>query len=279
MRRFAHVALVALAVATGCSLFDGHGKLSRQRPDPPTYSQYHLAGWSWERVDRVLVLPVLNEPASALTANDEVRDTRAGDKIRNAFTSEMQRMARFEVVSAAPDDQAALTAIIHRDGRFDEAVMIGLANRTGADVVVHITVTHYSPYPRPRLALVVQAVAPAEAKVVASVDGLWDTTDAVVAERCRIFYRQRTHPRPGFIKRNHVIATDDEFAGDLALESPALFQRWVCHEAILALLGQSVPGVVSPGMNSRGAAKAGAKACVQPADVAVPPPAPAGKVE
>jgi hypothetical protein len=279
MRRFARVALVALAVATGCSLFDGKGRLLKQRTEPPTYSQYHLAGWSWERVDRVLVLPVLNEPASALTANDEVRDTRAGDKIRNAFTSEMQRLGRFEVVAAAPDDQAALSAIIHRDGRFDEAVMIGLANRTGADVIVHITVTQYSPYPRPRLALVVQAVGPAEAKVVGSVDGLWDTTDSAVAERCRIFYRQRSHPRPSFIARNHVIATDDGFAGDLALESPALFQRWVCHEAILALVGQQVPGVVSPGMNSRGATKAGAKACVQPVDVTAPPPAPVGKVE
>lgn len=278
MRRLAAAALVALAGA-GCSLFDGKGKLGKQRPEPPTYSQYHLSGWSWDRVDRVLVLPVLNEPASALTANDEVRDTRAGDKIRNAFTSELQRMARFEVVAAAPDDQAFLTAVVHRDGRFDEAVMLDLAGRTHADVIVHITVTHYSPYPRPRLGLVVQAVGAAEAKVVGSVDGVWDTTDAAVAERCRVFYRQRTHPRPGFIRRNHVIATDDEFAGELALESPALFQRWVCHEAILALMGYPVPGVLSPGMNSRGAAKSGAKAGAQPACATCPAPAPTVKVE
>ena len=268
MRRFTGVALAVIAAA-GCSLFDGKGKLGKHRPDPPTYSQYHLAGWSWDRVDRVLVLPVLNESEY----------TRAGEEVRAAFTSEMQRMGRFEVVAAAPDDQAALAAVVHRDGRFDEAVMLDLATRTHADVVVHITITHYSPYPRPRLALVIQAVGPAEAKVVGSVDGLWDTTDAAVAERCRIFYRQRVHPRPSFIARNHVIATDDGFAGDLALESPALFQRWVCHEAVLALMDYPVPGVVSPGMNSRTAAKSGAKAGTQPGCVPGPPPAPVGKVE
>jgi hypothetical protein len=220
-------------------------------------------------MDRVLVLPFLNES----------NYTRAGDEVRAAFTSELQRTGRFEVVAAAPDDQAALAAVIHRDGRFDEAVMLDLATRTHADVVVHGIITHYSPYPRPRLALVIQAVGPQEAKVIGSVDGLWDTTDALVAERCRIFYRQRTHPRPSFIARNHVIATDDGFAGDLALESPALFQRWVCHEAILALLDRPIPGVVSPHLNSTTAAKSGAKACVQPGPGPVPPPTPAGKVE
>jgi hypothetical protein len=277
MRRATGLAMVVLA-ATGCALFEGRKFGKHRHPDPPTYSQYHLAGWSWERVDRVLVLPVLNEPP-VVSSNDEVWDPRGAEKIRNAFTSEMQRMGRFEVVAAAPDDQALLAAVVHRDGRFDEAVMLDLATRTHADVIIHITITHYSPYPRPRLGLVIQAVGVQEAKVVGSVDGLWDSTDSAVAERCRIFYRQRTHPRLPLVARNHVIASDDGFAADLALESPALFQRWVCHEAVLALMGYPVPYVLSPQQNSRTAAKSGAKACVQPPPVPVLPPAPVGKVE
>ncbi|MDB5312205.1 MAG: hypothetical protein JWO38_6407 [Gemmataceae bacterium] len=233
MRAAAAVLAAALAAAAGCQLF-GLDPLPKKRlPAPPTFSQYHLDGWDWGRVDRVLVLPFLNESAY----------TRAGRETQAALTSELQRLGQFEVVAGPPDDQALLARIVHRGGRFDEAVMLDIGRTARADVVVHGTITQYSPYPRPRLGLVLQAVGPREAKVVASVDGLWDTTDGAIAERCRTFYRQRPRQRPPWI-RNHVIASDDSFAGELALDSPALFQRFVCHEAALALLGLPIPWVV-----------------------------------
>ena len=94
-----------------------------------------------------------------------------------------------------------------------------------------------------------------------------------------VYYRQRVHPRPSFIARNHVIASDDGFAGEMWRESPALFQRWVCHEAVLALLGRPVPGVISPRLNSRTAAGVGAAADAQPGCVAPAPAAPDGSVK
>jgi hypothetical protein len=233
MRRLALVAVVALLA--GCVYFQ-RGGYPYIHPEPPTFSQYHLAGWQWQRVDRVLVLPFLNESGY----------TRAGEEVRAAFASELQKEGRFEVIVAPPDDQAVLAATIHRGGKFDEAAMLALAVRTEADVVVHGTVTQYSPYPRPRLGLILQAVGPQEAKVVASVDGLWDTTDAGLAERCRIYYRQAVRPRLPVIRDNVIPRTNIEgFAEDVALDSPLLFQRWVCHEAVLALQGKPVPGVVS----------------------------------
>ncbi|HEV3437252.1 MAG TPA: hypothetical protein VG122_07830, partial [Gemmata sp.] len=96
---------------------------------------------------------------------------------------------------------------------------------------------------RPRLGLILQAVGPMQAKVVASVDGMWDTTDKKVSDRVRTFYRQRPRERPPWI-RNYVIASDDVFASELALDSPMLFQRFVCHEAALTLLGLPVAGIV-----------------------------------
>ena len=181
---------------------------------------------------RVLVLPFLNESPH----------TRGGREVQTALTAELQQFGKFEVVAGPPDDRGLFARIVHRGGRFDEAVMLEIGASTRADVIVHGTVTHYSPYPRPRLGLVLQAVAPREGKVVASVDGLWDTTDQRVAERVRAYYRQRPKPRLPFV-RNHVIASDDAFAAELALDSPQLFQRFVCHEAALALLGIPVPGV------------------------------------
>jgi hypothetical protein len=221
------------AAAVGCHLVQRTAAKVRDHRAPPaapvTYSQYHLDGFRWEDVRRVLVLPVLNESPH----------TRAGDEIRAALTSELQRLGRFEVVAAPADDQAILARRAHRGGRFSEADLFELGRETNAEVVVHVTVTQYSPYPRPRLGMVVQAVGPLEGKVVASVDGLWDTTDAGVAEQVRTFYRQRPRPQPPFV-RNRVIATDDVFAGELALDSPALFQRWACHLVACLLVGLPV---------------------------------------
>jgi hypothetical protein len=270
MTRASALVAVALACATGCFL------LHKQKPGrlaPPTFSQYHLPGWEWERVDRVLVLPFLNESEY----------TRAGGEVRAAFTSELQRLGLFEVVAAPPDDRAVLAAQIHRGGRFDEAAMLHLAHATKADMVVHGIITQYSLYPRPRLGLVVQAVGPEEAKVVASVDGLWDTTDACVAERCRAFYRQRARKRLPFVRNNLVVESDDGLAVDLALESPALFQRWVCHEAVLALLGFPVPNVldptVAPDMKTQAGVAAGAGAAAQTPGSAGAPCPPPGNVK
>ena len=237
--RFGKTAAVVAAVtfAGGCYLLPPRlPVLPRNQPPPPappTFSQYHLEGWDWGTVGRVVVLPFVNES----------QYTRAADEARKAFCSELQRLGLFEVVAAPPDDYGTMSAEIHRSGRFDEAVMLDLARVTRADVIVHGTVTVFSPYPRPRFGLILQGVAPKEAKVVGSVDGLWDTTDGAIAERCRTYYRQRPTPRPPWI-RNNVIPRDDNFAGDLALESPALFQRFVCREAVLSLLGMPVPGIL-----------------------------------
>lgn len=252
----------------------GRGLVERIRarrtppPQPPTFSQYHLPGFNWANVDRVLVLPFLNES----------QHTRAGEDVRAALTSQLQRLGRFEVVSAAGDERDVFAAQIHRGGRFDELALLALAKRTSADVVVHGIVTHYSPYPRPRLGLILQAVGPLEAKVVASVDGMWDTTDSALAERCRTYYRQRARPQPAFV-RNHAIATDDAFSEELALDSPALYQRWVCFEAGNALLELPVPGVLSPGANLPPAAQKGAPQGAPPARPAPVPPAPPGNVK
>jgi hypothetical protein len=245
MRRIVAI-LGSLSATAGCH-WVGDGRLAERihalpgwpknqlpPPAPTTYSHYHVDKWDWAAVARVLVLPPLNESAY----------TRADEEFHAALTGELQRLGRFEVVAGPPDDCARLAATIHRDGTFDEALMLELARVTKADVVIHVTVTHYSPYPRPRMGLVVQAVSPAQGKVVASVDGLWDTTDAGIAEAVRTYYRQRPKPLPPRV-RNHQIVSDDAFAEELALDSPALFQRWVAHVVSETLLGiETVNGML-----------------------------------
>mgnify|MGYP000408301883 CR=1 FL=1 len=229
MRTLRLLPLLLLMILLGCKTWLGQHS---QKRSAPTYSEFHQMEWQWENVGRVLILPALNESDY----------TRADEEVRAALGGELQKLGRFEVVQGPPDDRAMVSSQIHRTGRFDERIMIELGKAAGADVVLHVTITQYSPYPRPRLGLVIQAVSPRDAKVIASVDGLWDATDISVAERVRGYYRQRNHESAPFV-RNHVIANDDSFAGELALESPALFQRFVCREVSLVLLDLPVPGV------------------------------------
>jgi TolB-like protein len=224
---------------------------------PVPVNEYHAANFSWDAVDRVLVLPFRNES----------KNPRASEEVAENLRAELQLLGRFEVVATPPDAQAKLAEEIRFGGSFNEATMLDIARCTNATLILHGTITQYSPYPRPRLGLVIQVVDPKQGKVIGSVDGLWDSTDQGLANRIREYYR--TNPYRGPIQRNNRIPPDDGFAGDLALDSPRLFQRYVCHEATEHLVpggfvnGSGLPGQImqtsATGVNS--SAECNSKRC------------------
>ncbi|WP_157368591.1 hypothetical protein [Zavarzinella formosa] len=230
------IGFLLLTILAGC-----HGPQRVVSPPgcDPVYSQYHLEQFQWAGVSRVLVLPFANESSY----------TRADEEIARAFRAELQQMGRFEVVAAPPDDIARLSEQIHRNGHFSEDAMIQLGKCFKADVVVHGTVTQYSPYPRPRVGITIQAVSPWEGKVVASVDGLWDSNHLPIAKRAQNYYLQRRDERTPYHEANWIYQ-DDGHADELALLSPQLYQRWVSSE-LAAILVQD-PGTVGQVFAPRG---------------------------
>lgn len=243
MRRLGVIGVVVLAA--GCGWLSQTPLLPRNRMPPPppvTYSTYRQDGWDWANVARVVVLTPRNESAYS----------RADTEFQAALTAELQRLGRFEVVAAPIDDSANLSTVAHRGGSFDERTLLNIARTTRADVVILPTITQYSPYPRPRMGVVLQAVAPVEGKVIASVDGLWDATDGGIGEQVRAYYRQRPKPLPVYV-RNHEIAADDNFAADIALDSPALFQRWVANVTSRLLVEGDGTGSAGLSLGGRGA--------------------------
>jgi len=219
---------MSLLVLAGC-------RTARPAADQPAIfpsggqviSQFHQPGFKWATVNRVLILPVHNQ-----TTYPE-----APAEVRRALAAELQKLGRFEVVSPDPDYPDTHARVVHVNGHFDEAEMIALAHEFNADIIVHVAMTQYEPYTRPRLGLVIQAVSPREAKVVASVDGLWDAALPEIAMRARAFYAT---PRPTKLQQYlHGPPTPTDGAADeLALESPHLFQHFVCAEVAQALVPQ-----------------------------------------
>jgi hypothetical protein len=223
------IALFGLT-AVGCNLL--HPAKQPAFKGPPTFSQFHNDEFSWNDVARVVVLPIYNES----------QYTRAGNEVGKSLITELQSLGRFEVVAAPPDSLARLASGIHNNGTFNEATMLDIARETKADIVLHGTITIYSPFPRPRIGLVLQAVSPSNAKVIASVDGVWDSTRFDVANRIREYYQMRPHQHAWIV--NHDINEDDSYSGQLALDSPQLFQRFVCAEAVLNMVndGSAISG-------------------------------------
>jgi hypothetical protein len=225
-RTIACAGALSLALLMGCEQLHSHRVVAPPGCEP-VFSQYHHHTFRWSEVNRVLVLPFSNESKYG----------RTGPEVAEAFRAELQQIGRFEVIAAPPDDIARLSNEIHRYGQFDEGMMLKLAKDFKADVVIHGAITQYSPYPRPRLGIVVQAVSPREGKVVGSVDGLWDANHLPIAKRAQNYYTQRTKQRGPYLQAN-VIFDDDGHGDELVLLSPQLYQRWVSSE-LVAILVQS----------------------------------------
>lgn len=221
------LAVLGLLLTAGCH---------NQPVAEPPCSYYHAPGLDWGRVNRVLLLPFENEsPISG-----------APEDVRRALAAELQIAGRFEVVPAPPDVWARLSGQIRYCGRFNEAVMIELARSARADLIIHCTISQYSPYRLPRLGLVLQVVSPADAVVVASVDGLWDAACQEIAHDARLYYRQAG---PAGRKA--------PFTETLALESPQYFQRYVCHQVVATLLTMPQPPGPPPGAGNTGCKQSG----------------------
>jgi hypothetical protein len=215
MRKVCLLILVAVVVFVGCHT---------TRPQTePTFSYYHAPQFQWERVGRVLVLPF----------NNETSFPHVGEEVQNSLVTEWQQMGLFEVVPAPVDMPVALAHVVRENGRFNEVVLIQLARMYRADAIVMGTVTQYSPYTLPRLGLALQVISPGDATVAASVDGLWDAANLTIAQRARAYYRQHTKPR------------DEPFTVELVLESPQLYQRFVCCEAVSVLIHPTPPPVIT----------------------------------
>jgi hypothetical protein len=226
---------------------------SQPKPRPElNFSYYNSPEFHWRHVGRVLLLPVVNESATP----------EATEQMRAALNAELQQLGLFEVVSTPPDAAARLARSVRDGGRFDEAEVIALARCANADAVVAITLSHYSPYYRPRIGLSAQAISPDLGKVVSSVDGLWDSNNLAVADRARRYYAgQKLHSVPGGPHRG---VPDDPYGYDLVLQSPHLFQRFVAAEAARVLVADAAfLNAVCP------------KVVKQPCDVKPPGPPPA----
>src|SRR5262249_46044159 len=159
----------ALALFLAClPALLGPGGCGHTRPhNDLTFSFYGDPEFRWQHVGRLLLLPLVNESAYP----------EAADQMRRPARPELPQLGGGEGVVTPPDVAQRFARLVRDGGRFDERELIDLARVAGADAIVAGTLSHYTPYFRPRIGLTLQAISPDLGRVVASVDGLWDTNN------------------------------------------------------------------------------------------------------
>jgi hypothetical protein len=212
-----------LAAGAGCALW-------QKLPAPPSCAAYHAPGFDVNSLCRVLLVPFANESCFPCAA----------EEIRNALAAELQCLGRFEVVVPPPCPDLSPFQLVHAQGHFDEELCIQAARLYKADAILTGAVTQYRPYPPPHIGLTLQLLRPAEGVVIASVDGLWDARHKELADATREYYREAHLFQP-------------PLNSDLALASPQLFQRFVCHDVVEALMQPIALPPVAPPDNAKDA--------------------------
>lgn len=211
-----------LTIPVGCA---------RHRPapvampsEPAPYQQYVAPNFDWTTVKRVVLMPMANQTAYA----------QASAEIQRNLAAELQRAGRFDVVVATQEDVGARAREVFAHGSFDELELLRVAREYDAQAVLFGLVTQYHPYAPPRVGLSLIMISPGEGVAIASADGLWDARETVTAHQAQQYVHQKLNWRQSLI------------GSDRALESPDVYQRFVCQQIATSFNPPDAAGGFSP---------------------------------
>lgn len=164
--------LATILGLTGCS-----GRPLSKNPPVFTPENVHRVERLPGDIRRVLVMPVYGGPAlteGSLTS------------VETACISELNRTGRFEVVPLSRDVLASLTgqrqfASVERLPRAALEKLVNLDNRYGADAILFIDVTTYSPYPPLQLGLRAKLARVSDNEILWAADNVFAASNPTVA--------------------------------------------------------------------------------------------------
>ena len=213
---------------------------------PAPYQQFVAQNFDWSTVKRVVLMPMANNTAYA----------QASVELQNNLAAELQRAGRFDVVVATHEDAGARARDIFSRGTFDEIELLRIARDYDAQAVLFGQLTQYNPYAPPKVGLTLLMISPAEGVAIASADGLWDAREITTAHQAQGYLHDKLSWRQSLL------------GVDRALESPDVYQRFVCQQVATSLQPPQGIALPPPPLNSEPSA-------VMPAGFTVPPTSPA----
>jgi len=117
--------------------------------------------------------------------------------------------------------------------RLDEIAR--MRDALGCDAVLLGRVSHFQPFPRMQLGLVVKLMDVRDGELLWGVEHVWDTTDQNTERRIRTYF-------------HHEVRSGYEPMGyELVLKSPRAFERFIAHEVANTLCERKLPAKTGAG--------------------------------
>jgi hypothetical protein len=111
--------------------------------------------------------------------------------------------------------------------RLDEIAQI--RDALGCDAVLLGRVSHFQPFPRMQLGLVVKLMDVRDGELLWGIEHVWDTTDRDTERRIRAYFHREV--RSGY----------EPMGYELVLKSPRAFERFIAHEVANTLRERKLP--------------------------------------
>jgi hypothetical protein len=196
--------------------------------EPAPFQQFIAPNFDWSTVKRVVLMPLANQ----------TEFSHVSVELQTNLAAELQRVGRFDVVVATQEDSGGRARDIFSTGAFDELELLRIARAYDAQAILFGNVTQYHPYAPPRVGLSLIMINPGEGVAIASADGLWDARELTTARQAQAYLQEKLSWRRGLL------------GTDRPLESPDVYQRFVCQQIATSLtppdLGGMPPLQLSP---------------------------------
>jgi TolB-like protein len=205
------VLIVLVGVQTGC--FDRHRKRAQLHFSP----QHAITNWSRDArfeqlgVRRVAIMPFVNRS----------RYAGASKQLTEAFTLELRKTRKFDLLSVASDEPLARLAATR--SRFDAVESRMLGETLNVDAILVGEISMYEPYRPIAIGLRVVMIDARSGRVIWSVDELLDTNELAVANLARAYYYDVVDPAAS------------PFLDERVLLSMRTFARCVCYHFVRTL--------------------------------------------
>ena len=133
------------------------------------------------------------------------------------LAGELNTAGMFDIVSIPWQEISNPILSPPATGRYDERFLAQLGRKYGVDAAILGRVSQYHPYWPPRIGVVLHMVDVRDGRVLASVDGIWDSRNKYIAHQAEQFY-------------NHLYPQTTLPHSELMLHSPSYFEKFVAYQ-------------------------------------------------
>ena len=135
-----------------------------------------------------------------------------------ALSSGIQGRRLFHVDGVRRSDPVCRDLVLDQMGAMTLDDLSRMRKALRCDAVLLGRISHFQPFPRMQLGLVLKLMDLRDGKLLWGVEHVWDTTDRQVENRIRTYFRK--YVRSGYEPMDH----------ELVLKSPRAFERFIAHE-------------------------------------------------